>query len=126
MNIVVTGGAGYIGGTVSTLLAEAGHKVTVIDNLCHSTRAAAPASAAFVQADLADREHVTAILREVQAQGVFHFAALIEAGESMQKPELYFRNNTAASLSLLLPKTQPSPLLTKGQVKKHRQNHRIL
>ena len=101
MNIIVTGGAGYIGGTVSTRLAAAGHTVTVIDNLCHSTRSALPAGVNFVEADLADRERITSVLRDTGAQGVMHFAALIEAGESMQKPELYFRNNTASSLALL-------------------------
>ncbi len=101
MNVVVTGGAGYIGGTVVTLLLQAGHQVTVIDNLCHSRREAVPEGAQFVEADLADRPRIEAILREAQPEGVLHFAALIEAGESMQKPEMYFRNNTASTLSLL-------------------------
>ncbi len=101
MNIVVTGGAGYIGGTVATLLLNAGHQVTVIDNLCHSRRAAVPAGARFVKADLADRPRIEAVLREAKPEGVLHFAALIEAGESMQKPEIYFRNNTASTLALL-------------------------
>ncbi len=101
MNLVVTGGAGYIGGTVATRLLEAGHQVTIIDNLCHSHAKALPAGAAFVQADLADRPRVESVLRDSQAEGVLHFAALIEAGESMQRPELYFRNNTASTLALL-------------------------
>ena len=101
MNVVVTGGAGYIGGTVVTLLLEAGHGVTVIDNLCHSRREAVPQGAQFVEADLADRPRVEEVLRDVKPEGVLHFAALIEAGESMQKPEMYFRNNTASTLSLL-------------------------
>ncbi len=101
MNLVVTGGAGYIGGTVATRLLEAGHQVTIIDNLCHSHAKALPAGAAFVQADLADRSRVESVLRDSGAEGVLHFAALIEAGESMQRPELYFRNNTASTLALL-------------------------
>ncbi len=101
MNVVVTGGAGYIGGTVVTLLLEAGHQVTVIDNLCHSHREAVPAGAQFVEADLADRPRIEAVLNDVKPEGVLHFAALIEAGESMQKPEMYFRNNTASTLALL-------------------------
>ena len=101
MNLLVTGGAGYVGGTVSTVLMQAGHRVTVLDNLCHSKRHELPAGAEFVEADIADRPRVESLLRELKPDGVLHFAALIEAGESMQKPEIYFRNNTASTLSLL-------------------------
>jgi UDP-glucose 4-epimerase len=101
MNILVTGGAGYIGGTVATILHNAGHKVTVLDNLCHSKRQEVPAGVNFVQADIADRATVESLLTSLRPDGVLHFAALIEAGESMQKPEIYFRNNTASTLSLL-------------------------
>lgn len=101
MNILVTGGAGYIGGTVSRLLLAAGHQVTIYDNLCHSRREAVPSGARFVQADLADRQKIEATLRERHFDGVMHFAALIEAGESMKVPELYFRSNTMATLTLL-------------------------
>ena len=101
MKVLVTGGAGYIGGTVATVLMQAGHDVTVLDNLCHSKRREVPAGAAFVECDIADRPRVEALLRELRPDGVMHFAALIEAGESMQKPEIYFRNNTASTLALL-------------------------
>jgi UDP-glucose 4-epimerase len=101
MNVLVTGGAGYIGGTVATVLIQAGHSVTVLDNLCHAKRNELPAGAAFVEADIADRPRVESLLRELKPDGVLHFAALIEAGESMQKPEIYFRNNTAGTLALL-------------------------
>ena len=101
MKVVVTGGAGYIGGTVAVQLMQAGHEVTILDSLVHAQRKYVPEGATFVQVDLAERARVEEILREVQPAGVLHFAALIEAGESMQKPELYFRNNTASTLSLL-------------------------
>ncbi len=101
MKILVTGGAGYIGGTVATILLNAGHSVTVLDNLRHSRREEIPKGVAFVEADVADRSRVEGLLRELQPEGVLHFAALIEAGESMQKPEIYFRNNTASTLTLL-------------------------
>jgi len=101
MNILVTGGAGYIGGTVATILHNAGHKVTVLDNLCHSKRHEVPSGVSFVEADIADRATVEGLLTSLRPDGVLHFAALIEAGESMQKPEIYFRNNTASTLSLL-------------------------
>jgi UDP-glucose 4-epimerase len=101
MNILVTGGAGYIGGTVSRLLLERGHQVTIYDNLCHSKRSAVAGGATFIEGDVADRALLEATLRDGNFYGVIHFAALIEAGESMQKPEIYFRNNTAATLTLL-------------------------
>jgi UDP-glucose 4-epimerase len=101
MNVLVTGGAGYIGGTVATMLVRAGHRVVVLDNLCHSKREQLPAGVEFVEADIADRPVVEKLLRELRPEGVLHFAALIEAGESMKKPEIYFRNNVACTLSLL-------------------------
>ena len=101
MKVVVTGGAGYVGGTVAVQLMQAGHEVTILDSLVHAQRKYVPEGATFLQVDLAERERVEAILRDVKPEGVLHFAALIEAGESMQKPEVYFRNNTASTLSLL-------------------------
>jgi UDP-glucose 4-epimerase len=101
MKILVTGGAGYIGGTLTRLLLADGHAVTVYDNLCHSKRLAVAANADFVEGDVADRVLLEKTLSQGRFDGVMHFAALIEAGESMKRPEIYFRNNTAASLSLL-------------------------
>jgi len=100
LKILVTGGAGYVGGTVAAILRDRGHDVTIYDNLCHATRSLVPPGITFVGGELADRVHLERILR-TGFDGVMHFAALIEAGESMAKPELYFRNNTAATLSLL-------------------------
>ncbi len=101
MKVLVTGGAGYVGGTVARLLLTEGHEVTIVDNLCHSRRRALPEAATFVELDLADRESLDRVLGHERFDGVMHFAALIEAGESMQRPELYFRNNTASTLTLL-------------------------
>src|SRR5580698_5396562 len=101
MKILVTGGSGYIGGTVARLLLEQGHTVTIYDNLCHSKRLAVAPKADFVQGELADRTLLEATLNHGRFDGVMHFAALIEAGESMKRPEIYFRNNTVASLTLL-------------------------
>ncbi|RSL15978.1 UDP-galactose 4-epimerase [Edaphobacter aggregans] len=101
MNILVTGGAGYIGGTVCRMLLGGDHSVTVLDNLCHSKRLAVADGVKFVEGDLADRALVEKTLQEGKFDGVMHFAALIEAGESMQRPEIYFRNNTASTLTLL-------------------------
>ena len=100
MRILVTGGAGYIGGTVAQLMLDQGHQVVIYDNLCHGHRALVPQGAEFVQGDLADRTALETLLH-TGIDGVMHFAALIEAGESMKKPEVYFRNNTASTLTLL-------------------------
>lgn len=77
-----------------------GHEVVVYDNLSHARRSMIPAGAAFVEGQVADRQKLEDLLGS-GFDGVLHFAAFIEAGESMEKPEVYFRNNSAATLSLL-------------------------
>ncbi len=106
MRTLVTGGAGYVGGTVASLLAATGHQPTVFDNLCHARREMVPAGVDFIEGDLADRALLANIFKVAKDEGkpfeaVLHFAALIEAGESMVHPEVYFRNNTASTLALL-------------------------
>jgi UDP-glucose 4-epimerase len=106
VKILVTGGAGYIGSAVASLLAEQGHRVVVFDNLSHGRRELLPAEVEFVEGELADRPVLESLFISAKLQGrpfdaVLHFAALIEAGESMARPEIYFRNNTASTLSLL-------------------------
>jgi UDP-glucose 4-epimerase len=101
LKILVTGGAGYIGGTVALRLLSTGHNVLIYDNFCHGHRDLVPAGTQLIEGDIADRERLTRILRDEQVDGVMHFAALIEAGESMKHPEMYFRNNTASTLTLL-------------------------
>jgi len=100
LRILVTGGAGYVGGTVAQLMLDQGHQVVVYDNLCHGHRSMIPTEAEFVEGDLADRAAMEKLLH-TGIDGVMHFAALIEAGESMKKPEIYFRNNSASTLTLL-------------------------
>ena len=100
LRTLVTGGAGYIGGTVAQLLLDRGREVMIYDNLCHGHRSMLPTNAEFIEGDLADREKLEKILHN-GIDGVMHFAALIEAGESMKRPEIYFRNNSASTLSLL-------------------------
>jgi len=104
--MLVTGGAGYIGGTVAGLLAQRGHQAVVYDNLSHGRRDLLPAGVGFVEGELSDRGALENLFIEAKKQnqpfdGVLHFAALIEAGESMVHPEIFFRNNTASTLSLL-------------------------
>ena len=101
MKILVTGGAGYVGGTVTRLLLANEHEVTVYDNLCHSKLSGVAEGADFVRGDVEDRALLEATLTNGNFDGVMHFAALIEAGESMRHPEIYFRNNTMGTLTLL-------------------------
>lgn len=101
MKILITGGAGYIGGTVARMLIEDGHDVVIYDSLVHADASMLPVGAKFVQGEVADLKRLEELLEAGSFTGVMHFAALIEAGESMQKPELYFQNNTAATLKLL-------------------------
>ncbi len=106
MKILVTGGAGYIGSTVTGLLTEKEHKVFVYDNLSHGRRDLLPPGAELIDGELSDRAHLENIFIDARDahepfDAVLHFAALIEAGESMLHPEIYFRNNTASTLSLL-------------------------
>lgn len=101
MSILVTGGAGYIGSVVAGELLRRGHKVVVYDNLSHGHRSAVPNGAEFVEADLGDRDRLDYVLRHYGCRAVMHFAAFIEAGESMRAPEKYFRNNAMHTLGLL-------------------------
>ncbi len=101
MNLLVTGGAGYIGSACAEALLAAGHTVTVLDNLARGHRAAVPVGAEFIHADLGDRATLHEIFAAQKYEAVLHFAALIEAGESMKDPGLYFRANTAYANNVL-------------------------
>ena len=99
MKLLVTGGAGYVGSVTSRLLLDAGHDVTVLDNLSTGFRQAVAPDATFVEADIA--EAGTVLTAEAGFDAVLHFAGLIAAGESMVKPELYWDHNVIRSLRLL-------------------------
>ena len=101
MKVLVTGGAGYIGSVVADELLQAGHEVVIFDNLSRGHRQAVPKNAELVVGDLADRAELDQLLRSRTIDAVMHFAALIEAGESMKAPETFFRNNTANALTLV-------------------------
>jgi UDP-glucose 4-epimerase len=101
MRILVTGGAGYIGSIVSAELLRAGHQVMVYDDLRHGHRRAVPKGAEVIIGEVGEREALGLAFEQHRPEAVMHFAALIEAGESMRSPERYFRNNTASSLTLL-------------------------
>ena len=101
MRILVTGGAGYIGAAAAKLLLADGHDVTVYDSLVTGHRRAVPPAAEFVQADLGDDAQLADTLKRGRFEAVMHFAAFIEAGESMQNPPKYFHNNLVLSLGLI-------------------------
>jgi UDP-glucose 4-epimerase len=101
MNIFLTGGAGYIGSATTRILLAAGHQVTVYDSLVTGHRAAIHPEARFIHADLADQERLVDSLGENGYDAVMHFAAFIEAGESMLDPGKYFQNNVALSVNLI-------------------------
>jgi UDP-glucose 4-epimerase len=101
MKVLVTGGAGYIGSVVAEELLQAGHQVVVFDNLSRGHRQAVPKNAELIVGDLADRAALDQLFGSRAIDAVMHFAALIEAGESMKAPETFFRNNTANALTLL-------------------------
>ena len=101
MHIFLTGGGGYIGSAAAQRLLEAGHEVTVYDSLVTGHRAAIPGKARFVHADLAHADRLRKALEQRPVDAVMHFAAFIEAGESMVDPAKYFRNNLSLSLGLL-------------------------
>ena len=101
MNVFVTGGAGYIGSVCVEELINAGHAVTVFDNLTEGHRSAVDPRAKFVEGCLSDAALVNRSVKEAKAEAVLHFAANALVGESMTNPSKYFRNNVASGLNLL-------------------------
>ena len=101
MRILVTGGAGYIGSHVVDLLVREGHQITVLDSLEKGHRAAVHPAAAFVRGDCGDAALLDGLLGGAGFEAVMHFAAYIEAGESMVDPGRFLVNNTARALVLL-------------------------
>lgn len=101
MNIFITGGAGYIGSATAEALLNAGHQVTVYDSLVTGHRQAVPPGAKFIHAELSDSLALALALKEESYDAVMHFAAFIEAGESMKDPAKFFRNNLINSLMLI-------------------------
>ena len=101
MNVLVTGGAGYIGSIVSEQLIAQGHKVVVYDDIRHGHLSALSPAATLVRADLADYTLLRETLRGHRIDCVVHMAAYIEAGESVCNPAKYYHNNVGNTLVLL-------------------------
>ncbi len=101
MKIFITGGAGYIGSTSAEALLKAGHYVTIYDSLVTGHRQAIPANAEFIHADLGDEDALNTALNSQNFDAVMHFAAFIEAGESMKDPGKFIQNNLVNSSRLI-------------------------
>ena len=101
MNILVTGGAGYIGSVVAEELVRAGHEVVVYDSLYKGHRRAVVDGAKLISGDLIDSERLGHTLRESKVEGVVHLAADSLVGESVINPGKYYNNNVTAGLALL-------------------------
>src|SRR6476620_1758807 len=101
MNILVTGGAGYIGSVVVEECLNAGHETTVVDNLVKGHREMVAPAAGFVEGDLNDGEMLKKVFAERRIEAVIHMAAYSLVGESVEEPAKYYANNVTAGLSLL-------------------------
>jgi UDP-glucose 4-epimerase len=100
-NVLVTGGAGYVGSVCCAELLRLGHTVTVIDDLSTGFKDAVPEAAAFVQLDTGDRAGLVSLLSRARFDVVFHFAAKALIPESVSNPGVFFEQNVASSIILL-------------------------
>ncbi len=100
MNVLVTGGAGYIGSVIAARLLASGHDVTVFDDLSRGHRAAVPAGARLALGDVRDEAAVLAALASGDCDGIVHMAALAEVAESVAEPELYHDVNAGGTAAV--------------------------
>lgn len=100
MKILITGGAGYVGSAALRHVAAQGHEVLAYDNLVEGYEAAVDGNP-LVTGDIAETDKLAATLQDFGAEAVMHFAAATNVGESVENPDLHYRNNVAGSLSLL-------------------------
>jgi UDP-glucose 4-epimerase len=101
LNILVTGGAGYIGSHAVLALQDAGHQAVVVDNLVTGFRWAIPGIVPFHEGDIADSELISRIISNHKIDAVMHFAGSVVVPESVENPLKYYHNNTAKSRSLI-------------------------
>lgn len=114
MKILVTGGAGYIGSFMTTLLLEKGYEVVVVDNLSRGYKYAVDSRAEFIVGDLNKKEFVSNLFLKNEFGGIIHFAGYISMAESMENPYIYFQNNFLAALNIVDEATKnrnPVPII---------------
>lgn len=92
-NILITGGAGYIGSSVANYLQDKGHNVTIIDNLVTGSKKLIPKKSKFIKCDISDVKKVSRIIRDGNFDIVMHFAGLVRVDESIKKPNKYEKFN---------------------------------
>lgn len=100
MAVLITGGAGYIGSTVARSFLSRGEEVIILDDFSKSSLASVPKESFFYKGSTRDKELIAKIATKHNISACLHFAAFIEAGESVKEPYKYFYNNTASSLEL--------------------------
>ncbi len=101
MTVLITGGAGYIGSHAVLAFREAGYRIVVVDNLTSGRREAVPPDVPFLEADVGDGAAMEEALERHQVSAVTHFAGSLIVPESVARPLAYYRNNTAASRTLV-------------------------
>lgn len=100
-NVLVTGGAGYVGSVCCAELLRAGHAVTIVDDLSTGWRDAVPAGAAFLQLDIGNQSAMQSLVSNIRFDAVFHFAAKALIPESVSNPGVFFQQNVAAGITML-------------------------
>lgn len=100
MKVLVIGGAGYIGSHMVKMLLSSGHQVMTLDNLSSGHRDAV-LGGEFIQGDIADTVCLDGVFTTFKPDAVMHFASFIQVGESVRKPDIYYRNNVTNTLNLL-------------------------
>jgi UDP-glucose 4-epimerase len=100
-NVLVTGGAGYVGSVCSSELLRLGHRVTIVDDLSTGFKGAVPVEAEFFELDIGDRPGMQSLLKDNKFDVVFHFAAKAVIPESVRNPGIFFQQNVAAGIAML-------------------------
>lgn len=108
MNILLTGGVGYIGSHTAVILAQAAHQIVLLDNLCNSLKQTVARlekiigkPVTFIEGDVRDTALLIKVMQEHRIESVIHFAGLKAVSESVANPILYFSNNVQGTISLL-------------------------
>jgi len=100
-NILVTGGAGYVGSVCCAELLRLGHSVTIVDDLSTGCRDAVPAGAAFFRMDIGNQSAMQSLVSNIRFDAVFHFAAKALIPESVSNPGIFFQHNVASGIVML-------------------------